>query len=310
MASDASRARLAADQRQCVVGCPTLSVVIPCYNDGHAIADTLRALQDCLADAGSYEIIVVNDGSTDRTSHIVREMMFPENHLRLLEHDHNRGYGAALKTGIRASCAPLIVITDSDGTYPFNRLPDMLRLAREADMVVGARARQAAGHSWLRGASKFLLRQYCSFITGCAIPDMNSGLRVFRRDVIDRYVRILPDGFSFTTTATVALMSQGYDVRFLEIDYLPRRGRSKIHPLRDTLAFIQLILRTGAYFAPLKVFLPMAVLIGGCALASLLWDIVAERNLTDKTVLLLLSAINTGMFALLADMIDKRSQAF
>lgn len=287
-----------------------VSVIVPCYNDGAALADTLARLQDALEDEFCYEIIVVNDGSSDETSPVAYRLQTADERIHLVEHACNRGYGAALKSGIRDSQGELIVITDSDGSYPFDRLAEMLQLAANTDMVVGARAHGAAGHHWLRWSSKFILRQYCQFITGRAIPDLNSGLRVFRKDVIERYLRILPDGFSFTTTSTVALMSRGHSVKFVEIDYLPRRGRSKIRPLRDLFGFVQLILRTATYFAPLRVFLPLALAIGGCFLASLAWDLVALENLTDKTVLLLLFAMNTGMFALLADMIDKRSQEF
>ena len=136
---------------------------------------------------------------------------------------------------------------------------------------------------------------------------MNSGLRVFRRQVVERFFKILPDGFSLTTTLTVAMMRNRYTVVFQPIAFAPRVGRSKIRPLRDTLGFIQLILRTGMYFAPLRVLLPLVAALSLAFGVSLGYDIVVLKNLTDKTIILLLFAMNTALFGLLADMIDKRS---
>jgi hypothetical protein len=135
---------------------------------------------------------------------------------------------------------------------------------------------------------------------------MNSGLRVFRREVAQRFLGILPDGFSFTTTITLAMLTNSYAVNYVPIDYSERIGRSKIRPIRDTLNFVQLIARTGVYFAPLRVFLPIASLLGVACVASAAYDVLVLDNLTDKTVLLALFAMNTAMFAALADMIDKR----
>ena len=136
---------------------------------------------------------------------------------------------------------------------------------------------------------------------------MNSGLRVFRKSIAERFFKILPDGFSLTTTLTVAMMRNRYAVVFEPIAFSDRVGRSKIRPLRDTLGFIQLIVRTGMYFAPLRVLLPLVAVLSIAFAVSLGYDIVVLKNLTDKTIILLLFAMNTALFGLLADMIDKRS---
>jgi hypothetical protein len=136
---------------------------------------------------------------------------------------------------------------------------------------------------------------------------MNSGLRVFRKHVFDQYFKILPDGFSLTTTVTVAMMRGRHSVMFVPITFAERVGKSKIRPVRDTLSFAQLILRTGMYFAPLRVLLPLAGILMLGFSASLTYDVVVLQNLTDKTVILLLFGMNTALFGLLADMIDKRS---
>ena len=282
---------------------PAYTVVIPVYNEVDAIDGTLDRMIEVLEQAEqSAEIIVVNDGSTDGTAGVLR----CRHGIRLLEHPTNRGYGASLKTGIRHARAPLVVITDADGTYPLERIPEFVEIAvrEEADMVVGAR--DTKNQQRLRRLPKWFLTRFAEWMVRRPIPDLNSGMRVFRKSVVDRFLSILPDGFSFTTTITLALLSNGYLVHYEPIEYLARVGQSKIRPIRDTLGFVQLILRTGMYFAPLRVFLPVAGLFFVGFLLSLAWDVYLG-NLTDKTLLLLVAAAQLGMFALLADMIDKRS---
>ena len=282
------------------------AIVIPCYNEVDAIADTIDHIIGTVAEE-DFELIVVDDGSTDGTAEALLRLSQVHPRLRVLRHDRNQGYGAALKTGIRRSSAPLIVITDADGTYPNERIDELVEEAADADMVVGARIGDDVEYSWIRRIPKFFLARYAVWISRSPIPDMNSGLRVMRREVLERFFNILPDGFSFTTTITVAMLTNRYDVRYVPISYQRRVGRSKIQPVRDTVRFFQLILRTGTYFAPLRVFFPIACMLGMAFLVSLGYDVFWLGNLTDKTVLLLLFCLNTGMFALLADMLHKRT---
>jgi glycosyltransferase involved in cell wall biosynthesis len=290
---------------------PTLefTVVIPCYNEELAIEESLRSIEECLRGSGEHEVLVVNDGSTDRTREVLATVAQKYANVRVVHHEHNQGYGAALKTGIRRAKSELIAIIDADGTYPFDRLPALIEEAKSVDMVVGARTGESVTYSFVRKIPKVFLKAYMSWLAGEKIPDMNSGLRVFRRSVAERFLKILPDTFSFTTTITLAMMRNRYDVRFVPIDYSSRTGKSKIHPIHDTLRFAQLILRTGMYFAPLRVLLPIAgvLFLGFCA--SLYYDVVILRNLTDKSILLFMFTMNTTIFALLADMIDKRSSS-
>ncbi len=287
---------------------PAYSVIVPCYNEVRGIRSTLDELASVVGPANA-EIIVVDDGSIDGSRDVLDEMerenAIPE--LRVIHNERNLGYGAAIKTGVRRARCDLIVIIDADGTYPSDRIPDLVEAASSADMVVGARTGGGDGLSLLRRIPKSILRAHCSWLVGQRIPDMNSGLRVFRKPIFDEFFKILPDGFSLTTTITVAMMRSRYSVVFEPISYAERVGRSKIRPVRDTIGFAQLILRTGMYFAPLRLLLPLVVvlMLGFCV--SLGYDIVVLRNLTDKTVILLLFGMNTALFGLLADMIDKRS---
>jgi len=280
------------------------SLVIPAYNEQDGIAASIGQLKQQLADVPvEYEIIVVNDGSADGTA----EQLARIDGIQVIQHAWNRGYGAALKTGIRHARHPLIVITDADGTYPNERIGDLVRLAAQADMVVGARTGENVNYSSLRKIPKWFLKHFAQWMARQPIPDINSGLRVFRKSVVEKFLNILPDSFSFTTTITLAMLSNRYVVIYEPIDYHDRIGRSKIKPIRDTLRFVQLILRTGMYFAPLRVFLPVAGVSFVGFVAALLHDVFVDRNLTDKTLILLVTTAQLAMFALLADMIDKRS---
>ena len=285
-----------------------LSVVVPCYNEKDAVELTIRHLERQLH-AVSFEIIAIDDGSTDGTSEILERLAADVKPLRVISHSSNRGYGAALKTGIRSSRGRFVAITDSDGTYPIDRIPDLLVNAQSgADMVVGARVGEAAIYSKLRAFPKALLRLFCVWVSRQPIPDINSGLRIFKYEVIERFLPYLPDTFSFTATVTIALMTRGYRVDYVPISYAQRVGKSKISPVNDTIRFIQLIIRTALYFAPLRVFAPVILAMWACFLTALGYDIFVNKNLADKTVILLGFAMNVTLLALLADMIDKRLQ--
>lgn len=286
---------------------PVLSVVIPCFNEEQAISDTIAQVRQALEAIGPAEIIVVDDGSTDGSRAVLEALAADSEALHIVHYAKNRGYGAALKMGIRRARGEWIAITDADGTYPNARLPDLFQSAGEHDMVVGARTGENVTYSRLRMVPKVFLRWYSSWLVGQDIPDINSGMRVFRRAVVERFLNILPNTFSFTTTITLAMLMNHYSVRYVPIDYAARIGRSKIHPIKDTLRFLQLILRTGVYFAPLRIFTPVVIILGIGFLISLGYDVFVLEDLTEKTLLLLLFSMNTGMFALLADMLDKRT---
>jgi glycosyltransferase involved in cell wall biosynthesis len=287
------------------------SIVIPCFNEEGSIAKTVEEILARLDKVGhkSLEIIVVNDGSSDGTAERLELLL--SNHagqpLRVIHHRRNLGYGAALKSGIMRSHADYICITDADGTYPNDRIPDFLQRATDHDMVVGARIGEDVTYSKLRSIPKLILVPWVSFLCGGAVPDMNSGLRVFRRDVALRFLQLLPDGFSFTTTITICMMRNRYDVVFVPISYSPRIGKSHIKPIRDTLRFVQLIGRTGMYFAPVRLLAPLILLLVLLFVSSAAYDIFVLGNLTDKTILLAVSSLNVFIFAMLADMIDKRT---
>ncbi|HEX2492956.1 MAG TPA: glycosyltransferase family 2 protein, partial [Steroidobacter sp.] len=191
------------------------SVIVPCFNEQDGIAKTIADLRAALRDLDGYEIVIVDDGSTDGTAAIIATEQSMDRSLRVVSHDRNRGYGAALKSGIRASRGELIVITDADGTYPNHRLPELIEMAANADMVVGARIADDVNYSFIRKIPKIFLKAYAERIAQRKIPDLNSGMRVLRRAVMERFLKVLPDGFSFTTTITLAMLTNRYVVQYL-----------------------------------------------------------------------------------------------
>ncbi len=284
------------------------TVIVPCYNEVQALPDAVVELEKILTGFGPHELIVVDDGSTDGTSAALRSLQESHPEIIILQHEINQGYGASLKTGVRHARYDYIVITDADGTYPNERIGDLLGYMHEYDMVVGSRTGENVEYSTLRKIPKYFLKHYASWIAGRHIPDLNSGLRVFKRSLAEKYLSILPDGFSFTTTITIAHLTNNYSVHYEPINYSRRIGKSKIQPVRDTLRFLQLIIRLGVYFAPLKVFGPFAAVQVVAFIISFTYDVFVLNNITDKSVMLLMFSMNTTFFALLADMIDKRSQ--
>lgn len=286
------------------------SILIPCYNERNAISSTIEAvLAACARDlpAGRYEVIVVDDGSSDQSGTVIAACAEADHRIRLIQHRRNRGYGAALKTGLREARGDWIAITDADGTYPNERLGELFAQP-DADMVVGARIGDDVVYSRLRRIPKVFLRFYAQWITQSRIPDINSGFRAFRADLARRYINLLPDGFSFTTTITIAMLMESREVIYEPISYAPRIGRSKIKPIRDTLRFVSTIARTGMYFAPLRILKPFILTFWAAALVSLGYDTFILSDLTDKTTTSLLLALNTTMLGLLADLIDRRTR--
>jgi glycosyltransferase involved in cell wall biosynthesis len=279
---------------------PRVSVVVPAYNERQGLAGVLQELK---ALGAEYEILVVDDGSTDGTDEIARAAG-----VRVLRHHRNRGYGAALKTGIRAAAAPVVVITDADGTYPNERIPELVARLEEADMVVGARTGQRVAIPWMRRPAKWVLNRLADYLAETHIPDLNSGLRAFRRDLAMRYFSILPAGFSFTTTITLAFLVNEHRVAYVPIDYHPRKGRSKIRPIQDTANFLSLIVRTVVYFRPLKVFLPISGLLLLASVLIFLGSWLFTPKIMDASVTItFVSGIQMAALGLLADLIHKRS---
>ena len=278
---------------------PPVSVVIPAYNEEQGIAASVREVSRVLDEAGAdYELLVVDDGSEDRTAEIAKSEGATLVHL-----PENRGYGAALKTGIRRARHDTIVITDADGTYPADAIPGLLADLAEYDMVVGERTGAEVALATARGPARWFLRKLASYLAGRPIPDLNSGLRAMRRDLVRRFEHLLPDGFSFTTTITLAALCSGALVRYRPIEYHPRLGDSKIRP-GHALDFLLLIVRTIVFFSPLKVFLPLGAFFFVGGFIKFIYDLFIG-SFSETALLGFLGAAILWAVGLLSDQIAR-----
>lgn len=283
-----------------------VSFVVPSYNEEEAIETVLSQINDTMRTLRvSFEVIVVDDGSSDDTAR--RAALVPG--VKVISHTHNRGTGAARTTGVRAAQGSYIVMTDADGTYPLDAVPEMLQLLDEgAAMVIGARNREAGTVPWLRRPAKNFIRALASYMVEYKIPDLNSGLRAMRKDLIEKFYGILPNSHSWVSTITMAAISSGYCVRWVPIEYHKRIGRSTFHPVRDTYNYLTLVVRTIMYFNPLRLFIPGTAILFLIGAIKFIVDLVRfdfTGHIPASTVIILLGAVQVAAIGLLADLIVK-----
>jgi polyisoprenyl-phosphate glycosyltransferase len=288
-----------------------VSVIVPVYNEEEAIAADLEVIIETMAASRwDHEIIVVNDASTDKTAEIVRG--FEDRGVKLLEHRENRGGGFSRNTGIKAATGDVVMVTDGDGTYPNQDMPRLLEVmeAEDLDMVVGARTKEAGTMKFLRMRAKWFIRKLAQWLSGFKIPDLNSGLRAMKKDVFMPFMEILPWGHSWVSTITLAMLSSGYSVDFVDIDYFSRKGTSTFHPLKDTYSYITLVIRTVTWFNPLKVFFPSALVFFVAGIIKIVVDSILYSyfRVTATTVIILLIGVQLIALGMLADLIVQRSK--
>lgn len=234
-----------------------VTVILPALNEEAGIADTLDELQTALAQARiPAEIIVVDDGSTDKTGAVASRPG-----VTVIRHPVPAGYGRSLKDGILRARYDLIAIADADGTYPVREMPKLVRMAEGMDMVVGARTGPAFRGSFAKFPARKLFQWLVEFSVGSHIPDANSGFRIMRKATVLRFLPTLSNGFSFTTTLTMAMMLNACFVAFVPIPYGARKGRSKIRVVRDTLRTGQVVIESILYYNPIKLFLLLSVIL-------------------------------------------------
>ncbi len=283
-----------------------LSIIIPVYNEEGGIKDTIsRVLAVIKKIDAKTEVICVDDGSRDKSAGII--MGFKD--VKLIRHKINRGYGASLKDGISEAKGEYIAITDADGTYPIEDLPKLFEGMDEYDMVIGSRTGGNVKVPLLRRPIKAVLNWTASYIAGRTIPDLNSGFRIFKKDLALKYWHLFPDGFSFTSTLTMAALTNQFAVKFVPIDYNERIGASTIHPIKDTIRFGNLLFMLAVYFKPMKVFLPIAVMFLMLALVRGYRDLVVVSSLGNLAMAFFILSVQTFFFGVLAEMINKRASS-
>jgi glycosyltransferase involved in cell wall biosynthesis len=287
---------------------PRVTIVLPCYNEqDHVLREIERISAAMDASAIPYELLAVDDASTDKTLDRLHsaEPQFPA--LRVIHFPRNGGSGTVRKIGTQQARGEIVVWTDADMTYPNERIPEfvaMLDADPTIDQVVGARTSEEGTLKIARVPAKWFIRKLAERLTNAEIPDLNSGLRAFRRQVALPYLRLLPPGFSCVTTITLAFLSNEHGVRYVPIEYAKRAGTSKFRFFSDAYRYILQVLRMVMYFNPLKVLMPPALFLIGLGILKAIYDMVAHPlYFAINTVLIFVTGLIIASMALLADLI-------
>lgn len=285
-----------------------MSVILPCFNEEDHVLAEIERISAAMDDSGySYELVAYDDKSTDGTLAVLRsaEEKYPQ--MRVVAFTRNQGSGTIRRIGTKDAYGELVVWTDADMTYPNERIPEfiaMLDADPSFDQVVGARTSEEGTYKFLRVPAKWTIRQIAQILTGVKIPDLNSGLRAFRREVSLPYLRLLPPGFSCVTTLTVSFLSNQHDINYVPIDYAKRAGKSKFRFVRDAYRYILQVLRMVMYFNPIKVLMPLALTLIGVGILKVIYDVIDHPvRIAINTLLLLMAGLIIAAVALLADLV-------
>jgi glycosyltransferase involved in cell wall biosynthesis len=272
----------------------TVTIIVPALNEAGAIG---AVVEELVRRYPEYEVLVIDDGSQDNTGEIAESAG-----ARVIRHQWNKGYGASLRTGCRSARGEVLVFFDGDGQHDpddVRRLVDEIGLC---DMAVGTRS--ADSHEpFIRQPGKFLLRGFANFLAGVRIPDVNSGLRAIKRDVMLRYLHLMPMGFSFSTTSTFAMLKSGRPVKWVPIKAKKRIGKSSVSQVRHGLQAVLLMLRLTTLFEPLKVFFPVSAAFMLVAVGFLIANLAGGRNVPQTSVIMSVSSVMVFLMGLLMDQV-------
>jgi glycosyltransferase involved in cell wall biosynthesis len=278
----------------------SVSIIIPAYNEQATIVKVLEEIKAYTAARREieWEIIVVNDASKDETSRLAGEVAG----IHLINHPLNRGYGASLKTGIRAAQGEYVLTMDADGQHVAEEIDNMLPQAQDYDMTIGKR--DFSSSPALRRPGKVVLNLLARYLLRETIPDVNSGLRLMRRSAILPYLSLCSDRFSFSLSSTMALVSEGYFVRFVPIATRNRQGNQSQVKLSSGLAAMLMIIRSTVIFHPLRIFLPISLFFGAIFLVSFVMDLF-QNNVSKSSLALLVLTANLLLAGFLSDQIAR-----
>jgi glycosyltransferase involved in cell wall biosynthesis len=280
---------------------PDISVVLPIHNEvGHVHQEIDRIKEALESSPYSFEIIAIDDGSTDGSGNELRQ----RTDIHFIQLIRNQGAGFARKIGTRAARGRVVVWTDVDMTYPNDRIPQLVKELEGYDQVVGARRTEAGSARHLRIPAKWFIRRLAAYLLKTEIPDLNSGFRAFRRDVANQFLHVLPKGFSCVTTMTMSFLANGYSVKHVPIDYLPRAGESKFHWWRDTKRYVLQVIRMVLSYEPLRFFLPLALGLATVGIVKLTFDVIDKQfRVGTNTLLIFFAAFQLLVIGLLADLV-------
>jgi glycosyltransferase involved in cell wall biosynthesis len=278
---------------------PEVSIIIPAYREEKVIADVVKRVQKVMDEYGKdYEVVVVDDGSDDATKEKAEQAG-----ARVVSHPYNIGNGAAIKSGIRNAKGKILVMLDGDGQHPPEDIPSLLEKIGPYDMVVGARTRHSEA-SFHRSFANFIYNWFATFICGHKIEDLTSGFRAVKAKIAQRLVYLLPNTFSYPTTLTLAVLRSGYSLAYVSIKASRRVGKSKIKLLKDGSRFFFIIVRIATLFSPMRIFLPVSMLMFFSGLGYGFYKIfVLEMPYGPTSAMLIIMAVVVFMVGLVSEQV-------
>lgn len=272
-----------------------VSIVLPAKNEAGAIGITVQRIA---ALAIAYEIIVVNDGSTDNTAEIARQAG-----AKVVTHPYSKGNGAAIKTGARTAMGDIIIFMDADGQHNPQDISRLLEKINQGyDLVVGARQKGSQA-SLGRGVANKLYNNLATYMTEHPVEDLTSGFRAVRADKFREFMYLLPNGFSYPTTSTIAFFRAGYSVTYVPIHATKRIGKSHIHPLKDSVRFFLIIFKIATLFSPLKMFLPITLVLFLMATGWYTYTLFSIGRFTNMSALLYTGSIMVFLMGLISEQV-------
>lgn len=274
----------------------SVTVLLPAYNEELAIASTVQRIKELYPD---FEVLVVDDGSTDKTIQFAMDAG-----ANVWPHPYNIGNGAAIKTGLRCAKGEWVVMMDADGQHQPEDIANLLEYRNHFDMVVGARS-HGSKTSLHRDIANKLYNWFASYVTKFQVKDLTSGFRLVKTEVARQYIYLLPNTFSYPSTLTMAYLRSGRSVKYVSIQTLARKGRSKIKLLSDGTRFFLIISKVATLFSPLRVFLPISVVLFFSGLSYYLYTFWTAGRFTNMSALLLSSSLIIFMMGLISEQISQ-----
>jgi glycosyltransferase involved in cell wall biosynthesis len=275
-----------------------LSIVLPAKNEAQGAVSVLPRLRELYPEA---EIILVDDGSTDGTADIARDCG-----VAVISHPYSKGNGAAIKSGARAASGDVLVFMDADGQHDPEAVAGLLaELDSGYDMVIGARGGRSDQASLARWSANSFYNRFSSWMVGHEIADLTSGFRAVRREKFIEFLYLLPNGFSYPTTSTMAFFRAGYSVSFIPISVAQRVGQSHISLLRDGVRFFLIIFKIGTLYSPLKIYFPIAMLFASLGVMNYAYTYITGGRFTNMSVLFLMSSVLVFLLGLVSEQITQ-----
>lgn len=273
----------------------SFSVVIPAKNEAASIENLIQGLVTSYPQA---EIVLVDDGSTDKTANLAKDAG-----AMVIQHPYSKGNGAAVKTGARHATGEILVFMDADGQHNPADIQRLLDKMREGyDMVVGARQKGSQANIGRGLANKFY-NKLASYVTGQKVEDLTSGFRIVKRSLFLNFLSLLPNGFSYPTTSTMAFFRAGYSVSYVPIHAAKRQGKSHLRPIQDGIRFLLIIFKIGTLYSPLKLFLPISATVFITGLCYYAYTYLTDGRFTNMSALMFTTALIIFMVGLVSEQI-------